>query len=50
MAEDAPASALAGYAHERRDIPAPGEAADGQVSVPVPAVAAARLALYSAMR
>lgn len=50
MAEDALATALAGYAHEKRDIPAPGEAAEGEVSVPVPTVAAAKLALYSAMR
>ena len=30
--------------------PAPSEAADSQVSVPVPTVVAAKLALYSAMR
>ena len=50
MAEDAIATALAGYVHENWDIPAPGEAVDGQVSVPVPTVVAAKLALYSAMR
>ena len=50
MAEDALATALAGYVHEKWDIPAPSEAVDGQVSVPVPAVVAAKLALYSAMR
>ena len=50
MAEDALATALAGYVHEKWDIPAPSEAADGQVSVPVPTVVAAKLALYSAMR
>ena len=50
MAEDALATALAGYVHEKWDIPVPSEAADGQVSVPVPTVVAAKLALYSAMR
>ena len=50
MAEDALATALAGYVHEKWDIPAPGETGDGQVSVPVPTVVAAKLALYTAMR
>ena len=50
MAEDALATALAGYVHEKRGIPAPSEAVDGQVSVAVPTVVAAKLALYSAMR
>ncbi len=50
MAEDALATALAGYVHEKWDIPTPSEAADVQVSVPVPTVVAAKLALYSAMR
>ena len=50
MAEDALATALAGYVHEKWDIPTPSDAADGQVSVPVPTVVAAKLALYSAMR
>ena len=50
MAEDALATALAGYVHEKWDIPAPSEAADGQVLVAPPAVTAAKLALYSAMR
>ena len=50
MAEDALATALAGYVHEKWDIPAPSEAADDQVSVPVPTVVAAKLALYTAMR
>ena len=50
MAEDALATALAGYVHDRRDIPTPGDVADGQVSVPVPTVVAAKLALYTAMR
>ena len=50
MAEAALATALAGYVHEKWDIPAPSKAAIGQVSVPVPTVVAAKLALYSAMR
>ena len=50
MAEDALATALAGYVHEKWDIPTPSEAVDGQVSVPVPTVVAAKLALYSAMK
>lgn len=50
MAEDALATALAGYVHKKWDIPAPSETADGQVSVPVPLVVATKLALHSAMR
>ena len=50
MAEDALATALAGYVHEKWDIPTPSQVADGQVSVPVPTVVAAKLALYTAMR
>ena len=50
MAEDALATALAGYVHEKWDIPTPSEVADGQVSVPVPTVVAAKLALDSAMK
>ena len=50
MAEDALATALAGYVHEKWDIPTPSEAADGLMSVPVPTVVAAKLALYTAMR
>ena len=50
MAEDALATALAVYVHEKWNIPAPSETADGQVPVPVPTVVAAKLALYSAMR
>ena len=50
MAEDALATALAGYVHEKLDIPSPSEVLDGQVSVPVPTVVAAKLALYTAMR
>ncbi len=50
MAEDALATALAGYVHQRREIPVPGEAVDGRELVAVPTVIAAKLALFSAMR
>lgn len=50
MAEDALATALAGYVHAKWDIPSPSEAAGGQVPVPVPTIVAAKLALYTAMR
>ena len=43
-------TALAGYVHNRWDIPLPSEPIDDQVSVPVPAIVAAKLALYTAMR
>ncbi len=49
-AEDALAVALAGYVHEKWDIPAPSAPTADQPSVPVPPVVAAKLALYSAMR
>ena len=50
MAEDALATALAGYVLAKRDIPVPGDATDGNAYVPVPSVVAAKLALYSAMQ
>ena len=50
MAEDALATALAGYVHEKWDIPEPSQALPGQDDIPVPTVVAAKLALYSAMR
>ncbi len=50
MAEDALAVALAGYVHERWDIPLPSPTASGQIPVVVPPLVAAKLALYSAMR
>ena len=50
MAEDALATALAGYVHEKWDIPTPSDVVGRQVSVPVPAVVAAKLALYTTMR
>ena len=49
-AVDALATALAGYVHEKRDIPAPREVHGDHEMVTVPAVVAAKLALYSAMR
>ena len=50
MAEDAIATALAGYVHAQWEIPTPSEPAAGQELVAVPTVLAAKLALYSAMR
>lgn len=50
MAGDALVTALAGYVHGKREIPAPGAAAEDRELVAVPTVAAAKLALYSAMR
>ena len=50
MAEDALATTLAGYVHEKWDIPDPSVATDSHVMVPVPTVVAAKLALYSAMK
>jgi len=50
LAEDALAVALAGYVHERRDIPVPKALAKGQYLVPLPPIVAAKLALYAAMR
>lgn len=50
LAADALAVALAGYVHDRRDLPEPSSKAEDQELVAVPAVAAAKLALYSAMR
>ena len=50
MAEDALATALAGYVHEEWDIPEPSPPAEDQDVVSVPAVVAAKLMLYSAMR
>ena len=50
MAEDALASALAGYVHEEWEIPTPSVIEDGEAFVAVPSVVAAKLALYSAMK
>ncbi len=49
-AADALGAALAGYVHERRAIPIPTQSKPGQVSVCVPPLVAAKLALYQAMR
>jgi len=48
-AADALGAALAGYVHERRAIPAPGQPKAGQVPVCVPPLVAAKLALYQTM-
>ena len=48
-AEDALATAFAGYVHEKWEIPVPSEPDNGQERVAVPTVVAAKLALYSAM-
>ena len=50
MAEDALAVALGAYVRSREDIPVPGPVLPGQVTVAVPLVVAAKLALYTAMR
>ena len=50
FAADALAVTLAGYVHERRDIPVPGKLEEGQTLVPVPPVVAAKLMLYTEMR
>ncbi len=50
MAEDALATALAGYVQEGWDIPIPSRNASGQELIAVPPVVAAKLALYRCMR
>ena len=49
-AADALAAALGGYVEARRPIPKPREARAGEAQVALPALIAAKLALYSAMR
>lgn len=49
MAEDAIATALAGYVHAQWEIPTPSQPANGQELVVVPTGVAAKLALYSAI-
>ena len=49
QAEDCLIAALGGYVKDRRAIPRPSPAA-GRVLVPLPALAAAKIALYQAMR
>ncbi len=50
MAEDALVAMLAVYVQQQREIPTPSPVADGQELVAVPPIAAAKLALYTAMR
>ena len=50
MAEDCLAVALGMYVKAHEDIPAPSDLAEGQVLVSAPAIVAAKLALYTAMR
>lgn len=50
LAEDALVAALAMYVQGGEDVPAPSLAADGQELVAVPPIAAAKLALYTALR
>lgn len=50
LAVDALGAALAGYVHGLRDIPQPSTVSPDQELVAVPALMAAKLALYSAMR
>ena len=50
MAEDALVAMLAVYVQQQREIPMPSPVADGQELVAVPPIAAAKLALYTAMR
>lgn len=49
MAEDCLVVALGAYVKEHQGIPSPGPVLDGQVSIAVPAVFAAKLDLYTAM-
>jgi antitoxin HicB len=50
MAEDCLTVALGGYVQMGWDLPAPSPVAEGQELVAVPPLAAAKLALYTAMR
>ena len=50
MAEDALIAILSVYVYKQKDIPTPSTATDGQELVAVPPIAAAKLALYTAMR
>ena len=50
LAEDALVAMLAVYVQLQREIPTPSPVADGQELVAVPPIAAAKLALYTAMR
>ena len=50
MAEDCLGVALSIYVDRREDIPIPSPLQEGQVSIPVPLIVAAKLTLYTAMR
>lgn len=50
MAEDCLAVALGMYVKSGQDIPVPSPTTDGQVSINVPPIVAAKMALYTAMR
>lgn len=50
LAEDALVAALSMYVDQAEDVPTPSPAADGQYLVAVPPIAAAKLALYTALR
>lgn len=50
LAADALSVALAGYVHERRDIPPPSPLGRRRHAVAPPPIVAAKLALYNAMR
>ncbi len=50
LAEDVLVAMLAVYVQQQREIPTPSAVADGQKLVAVPPIAAAKLALYTAMR
>ena len=50
LAEDVLVAILAVYVQQQREIPTPSPVADGQELVAVPPIAAAKLALYTAMR
>lgn len=50
LAEDALVAMLAVYVQQQRKIPTPSPVADDQELIAVPPIAAAKLALYTAMR
>lgn len=51
LAADALVSALSrSYVERRRELPPPGERTSGEILIPVPALVAGKLALYSTMR
>lgn len=50
LAEEVLVAMLAVYVQQQREIPTPSPVADGQELVAVPPIAAAKLALYTAMR